>query len=338
MAAGLQPAAASEGSELPRVSITDVCPDDLFDRLDTLPVDVLVLHRHRLETLVARVAAAPACASTYLTLPDVAIQNVAFVLASSDSFSWCATCRLLRRAQPRLQVLVIGDRCGVYGKWANSATLKDCFQVRVGSSSMAHRIIEKISPRHGAEISHLHVVAAQGWTWTSCGQLRIPTDNLSNCWVLGFSNYGSQLTALRCLHIVHPSTKYDNDAEQLLRPRASLEACATLLICKTSPTLRSLAIDAKCHMSCYGVLMDMSMLADLTFLRLNLVPSSPHLSGAAAASEARDTQRLSQAVSVSCRKLKHLPQVSCHIVGDIERHRGECQALAPLDVDAFIGE
>lgn len=243
-------------------------------------------------------------------LPELAIQRVAILLSSPQSFAFCASSRHYHAVQPKLRVLAVNCECGMLPSWLSHANMKEVLAIYIDRGEPAHMILERISARHGAEVTHLYLVAFQDCAHDSSASFGIKlTANLKDP-----STYGRHLTALRSLHLVHPprgASPCADDAAHI-RSGQSLHMCAAQLIHQTQGSLRALCIDAKIRMPVSLVrTVLLPRLGRLEYIRLNLVPFSFSLPHCGAGSE-YDTVSLLCSVRTSLQALVVDPLVVCH--------------------------
>jgi len=295
--------AAPVSTGLPNASV-----EHLFAQLRMLPSSLLVNHRSDLRACLQRADAFEKL-STWSHLPVFAIQRVATLLSSPQSFVLCASSRDYHAAQPKLQVLAIGCEPGKLApSWLSHVSLKELLTIYIDRHEPAHMILERVSARHGAELTHVYLVACQDGTPDTTAPLGVKLiPNLRDP-----STYGRHLTALRSLHLEHPSrgaSPYACD-EAYIASGQALNICAARLILRTQGTLRALCIDAKCHMPASTVRSLLPRLSALEYIRLNLVPfvSLPfHGAG-----DEDETARLLNAARRSLPALAVDPLVLCH--------------------------
>jgi len=274
-----------------------------------LPSSELVNHRDNIRACL-QCGNAFATLSKWSHLPQLAIQRVAILLSSPQSFAFCASSRYYHAAQPKLRVLAVGCEPGVLvASWLSHVSLKELLTIYIDREEPAHMILERISARHGAEVTHLYLVAYQDCIHDRTASFGIKlTANLKDP-----STYGRHLRALHSLHLVHPSrgaSPGEVDAAHI-RSGQALDMCAAQLIHQTRGTLCALCIDAKIRMPVSLVkTVLLPQLCGLEYIRLNLVPFRSLPCYPAGCED--DTVSLRYSVQTSLQALVVDPFVLCH--------------------------
>ena len=250
------------------------------------------------------------------SLPALVVSSIAVHLQGADGLTWCAACHAFRAAQPALRVLVINDvgylevaEGGLPGELAM------VLQNEEGDGG-AHRIIESISPRHAAELTHLY--AALWLDGRPDKSLLLHPERV----------VGAHLTALRILVLSHPaqgagfrdveSTQFANFVP-VHDPGFAAASCQ--LIQSTASTLHTLEVRARTLLMPDELLAVIPSLGGLSRLWLDLTPFSA-TSGAAGRPE--DTRRVKRLVRTVCTALEEPAFVQCHTRG--RRHRAAYEA------------
>jgi hypothetical protein len=127
------------------------------------------------------------------------VELIARTVNGRDAIHFCAVNKEFRRAQPKLEVLVLGGYTLV--AQGRRVAVKDGVEgltVRIPDGIRGLRIIEQIGARYGAEIKRLYVALPGEATRANPSPQR---------------QLGSTLTDLRVLHLMHrqPGTYTDDD-------------------------------------------------------------------------------------------------------------------------------
>ena len=236
------------------------------------------------------------------SLPALVVSSIAVHLQGADGLTWCAACHAFRAAQPALRVLVINDvgnlelaEGGLPGELA--MVLKN----EEGDGG-AHRIIESISPRHAAELTHLYAAL-----WRD--------DRPDKPLLLHPERVvGAHLTALRVLVLTHPprNVELTQFADFVPVHDPGFAAASCQLIQSTASTLHTLEVRARTQLMPDELLAVIPSLGGLSRLWLDLTPFSA-TSGAAGRPE--DTRRVKRLVRTVCTALEEPAHVQCHTRG-----------------------
>ena len=240
------------------------------------------------------------------TLPDILVSKIASdaILNGVGGLALCATCKAFRAVQPPLRRLRIDYDFdyGIYGrKFADDATdyeLEIALDLEEG-----YKLLESISPRHAAEITHLSVCHL----WDGRDILNHPQ-----------RPYGTQFTALRVLYLEHPCGGWRGENADYGEPGTdqnnTLRACTTTLIRNTAATLHVLHL----VMPVYFYTDDMITLIpyfgeSLQQLDVNLIPFNGGIYTQGRGFE-EDTRRLQNAVQERFPMV--VGRIVCHKIPD----------------------
>ena len=230
------------------------------------------------------------------TLPALAVSDIAVRLQGRDGLAWCAVCCSFRAAQPPLRVLVIGSS---YDTWRFKGSLRDELAVTFmgeyeqNVNGDAHRIIESMSPRHAAELTHLY---AAPWLRSPDVPLRAYPER----------SIGAHLTALRVLNLTHPGRGWTGGF------CAEFAAASCQLIQSTAPTLRTLGVWACTQFRTEDLLSVIPGLGGLARLSLDISGGNA-MGGEFGRPE--DTRRVKRLVRQVCTALEEPAYVKCHTRG-----------------------
>ena len=242
-------------------------------------------------------------------LPGLVVSLVAVHLNGKDGLTWCAACRSFRLVQPPVRVLAVNeDTSYVLSRPADelppdarpylTVVLKD----KVGNG-YAHRILESVSPRHAAEITHLFF---SPWLDIHVAEEGVPL--LAN----PAHVIGAQFTAMQALYVTHPGRGYTGG-------RFAPFANATCqLIRSVVPTLRTLSVNAITQLTPDDLLGVIPMLGNLRRLRLHV--RAPGMGGFPTGRPG-DTHRLKARVKQVCTGLERSASIKCHTRGTLQYRR-----------------
>ena len=246
----------------------------------------------------------------WTTLPDLIIHRIAMQLQGRDALLWCAACRTFRAAQPPVRTLNIGVRIGHPEPAEDERTAAEDGLVLdfPNHNDAAHRIIDSVSARHGAELRVLRIDAVHGSDTTDATdptqfapkRLRGP----------GWENrvHGAKLTGLQKLYISHPAA--GNTAPNL-PGQETLAVCAKALLRSVAGTLRDLDVRCVIRLSYTDLIEVMPVVGPgLHHLKIHVVPWSPFSQEARGLPE--HTEQLLAAVGQHCSALRSLAEVVAH--------------------------
>ena len=235
------------------------------------------------------------------TLPALVVSDIAVRLQGGDGLAWCAACHSFRTAQPALRVLVIGDS---YDSGPFVASLRDEFTVTFEGDyerdGGVHHIIESVSPRHAAELTHLY---AAPWLRSPDVPLRLYPERV----------IGAHLTALRVLNLTHPGEGYTGGF------CAEFTAASCQLIQSVAPTLRTLDVQACTQFRTEDLLSVVPGLGGLA--RLSLDISGGNMMGGEFG-DPEDTRRVKRLVRQVCTALEEPAYIKCHTRGTDRDEQG----------------
>ena len=235
------------------------------------------------------------------TLPALVVSDIAVRLQGGDGLAWCAACHSFRTAQPALRVLVIGDS---YDSGPFVASLRDEFTVTFEGDyerdGGVHHIIESVSPRHAAELTHLY---AAPWLRSPDVPLRLYPERV----------IGAHLTALRVLNLTHPGEGYTGGF------CAEFAAASCQLIQSVAPTLRTLDVQACTQFRTEDLLSVVPGLGGLA--RLSLDISGGNMMGGEFG-DPEDTRRVKRLVRQVCTALEEPAYIKCHTRGTDRDEQG----------------
>ena len=237
------------------------------------------------------------------TLPALVVSDIAVRLQGGDGLAWCAVCRSFRAAQPALRVLVIGSS---YDTRRFRSSLQDEFGVAFmgdyeqNVNGDAHRIIESMSPRHAAELTHLY---AAPWLRSPDVPLRAYPERV----------IGAHLTALRVLNLTHPGRGWTGGF------CAEFAAASCQLIQGVSPTLHTLDVQACTQFKTDNLLSVIPGLGGLA--RLSLDISGGNMMGGEFG-RPENTRRVKRLVRQVCTALEEPAYVKCHTRGTDRDEQG----------------
>jgi len=273
------------------------------DELVELVAAVAIRDREALAAAEQELARHPSTCA-WSTLPDLAITTIATKLNGLAGLRWCTVCRAFRAVQPPVRILSIGGRLSARDL-DDEYSVDDLEDGGIGGIALefadeynTHRLIESISARHAAELTHLyiHVVDTRG---DMAQPLR---DHLDQ-------PHGAHLTALRVLDVVHPAA---GNTGVDCQPH-TLANYASELVRSVSGTLRDLSICAPIRFTVDDLIALLPHVGpQLHHLRARLIPFS--IFGVSRGSgDPAETQRLRDAVQLHCTSLRSEAQVCCHV-------------------------
>ena len=252
------------------------------------------------EALLSSVDAVP-----WDTLPALVVSAIAVCLQGGDGLAWCAACSSFRAAQPDLRVLVINNSSARRRTLRRVVELPGEFAVTFESGARnggVHRIIESMSPRHAAELTHLY---AAPWLEDPDEPLLLHPERV----------VGAHLTALRVLVLTHPGQGWTGGH------CAEFAATSCQLIRSVAPTLHTLDVWACTQLNTDELLSVIPGLGGVACLSLDISRQNT-LGGAYGDPE--DTRRVKRLIRQVCTALEDPAYIKCHTRGN-RRHR---QAMA----------
>lgn len=242
----------------------------------------------------AKVAGAPATATAnWEELPKEVVTLIA--LAIPDDFrsalAWCSTCRSFRAAQPPIRSLQIGlsraypvSTRGLVVSFKTPATFME---------ESVFWILERISPRHAAELNQIRISTGRPWNRTPI--LQHPD-----------RSFEDKFTSLQEFYINYETRGSTEPAEN------EEGLCVAKLIKATAPTLTSLTI--RCPTKQVDVtllLLLLPYLSNLEHLWIYIVPFNPFMSTQGSGNP-ESTERALEAATRHCINLVEPPHIVCH--------------------------
>ena len=245
----------------------------------------------------------------WTTLPDLIIHRIAMQLQGRDALLWCAACRTFRAAQPPVRTLNIGVRIGHPEPAEDERTAAEDGLVLdfPNHNDAAHRIIDSMSARHGAELRCLRIDAVQG-TYRDAQNECVQKALRGPGW--GDRVHGAKLTGLQKLYIRHMPAGYTGPEDASV-VRETLAACTKALLRSVAGTLRDLDVRCVIRLSFTDLLEVMPVVGPgLHHLKIHVVPWSPFSQEARGLPE--HTEQLLAAVGQHCTALRSPAEVVAH--------------------------
>ena len=253
----------------------------------------------------------------WTTLPDLIIHRIAMMLQGRNALLWCAACRAFRAAQPAVRTLNIGNVFGfgpgaAEAEAAATAAAEDGLVIGFPNhDDAAHRIIDSMSARHGAELRCLRYDAVHASHHDPHTNALAPKPLRGPGWENRV--HGAQLTGLQKLHITHRAAghSFGNHQLQDLPNQETLPVCTKALLRSVAGTLRELDVHCVIRLSFRDLLEVMPVVGPgLHHLKIKVVPYNPFHQQASGRLE--HTQELLAAVTQHCTALRSPAEVVAH--------------------------